>query len=109
MSLRSLVAYVSVAAAFWSTQHIHAETLQERAPRIVAIGDIHGSASGLVQILRSAGLIDENRRWSGANARLVQTGDILDRGEDVRQVMDLLMRLETEARRAGGRVDVLFG
>ena len=40
---------------------------------------------------------------------MVQTGDFLDRGPDVREVMDLLMRLEGEARRAGGRVDVLFG
>jgi Calcineurin-like phosphoesterase len=78
-------------------------------PRIVAVGDIHGSGDGLTQILRAAGLIDEKQRWSGRNARLVQTGDFTDRGDDVRQVMDLLMRLEGEARRAGGRVDVLFG
>ena len=79
------------------------------APRIVAVGDIHGAASGLVQILQAAGLIDPGQRWIGGSARLVQTGDFLDRGADVRAVMDLLMRLEEEARRSGGRVDVLFG
>jgi hypothetical protein len=79
------------------------------APRIVAIGDIHGSAAGLQQILRAAGLIDDRQHWSGGTARLVQTGDFTDRGDKVRDVMDLLMRLEGEARRAGGRVDVLFG
>ena len=78
-------------------------------PRIVAVGDIHGAGPGLTQILQAAGLIDAKQKWSGGNARLVQTGDILDRGADVREVMDLLMRLEGEARRAGGRVDVLFG
>jgi hypothetical protein len=78
-------------------------------PRIVSVADIHGSLSGLTTILREAALIDANGRWTGGNARLVQTGDFLDRGADVRQVMDLLMRLETEARRAGGRVDVLLG
>lgn len=77
--------------------------------RIVAIGDIHGALDGLVEILRAAGLIDANRRWIGGRARLVQTGDFTDRGAAVREVMDLLMRLESEARRAGGRVDVLFG
>ena len=79
------------------------------ASRIVAIGDIHGSADGLVQILRAAALIDDKERWTGGNARLVQTGDFTDRGDQVRRVMDLLMRLEGDARRAGGRVDVLFG
>lgn len=77
--------------------------------RIVVVGDIHGAGSGLIEILRAAGLIDEKQRWSGGSARLVQTGDFTDRGPDVKQVIDLLMRLEGEARRAGGRVDVLFG
>ena len=77
--------------------------------RIVAVGDIHGAGPGLVQILQAAGLIDAKHKWVGGSARLVQTGDILDRGVDVREAIDLLIRLEGEARRAGGRVDVLFG
>src|SRR6185503_16218623 len=40
---------------------------------------------------------------------LVQTGDILDRGSDSRKAMDLLMRLEDEARQAGGAVHALIG
>ena len=82
---------------------------QGQAQRIVAVGDVHGSLEGLVQILQSAGLIDGQRRWTGGASRLVQTGDFTDRGVDVRGVIDLLMRLEGEARRAGGRVDVLLG
>jgi hypothetical protein len=78
-------------------------------PRIVAVGDVHGAGPNLVQILQAAGLIDAKQKWIGGTARLVQTGDILDRGPDVRVAYDLLMRLEGEARRAGGRVDVLFG
>ena len=77
--------------------------------RIIAIGDIHGAATGLAQILQAAGLIDAQRKWTGGAARLVQTGDVLDRGTEVREAIDLLIRLEGEARRAGGRVDVLFG
>ena len=77
--------------------------------RLIAVGDIHGELEGFAAILRAAGLVDEQRRWTGGRTRLIQTGDFLDRGAAVREVMELLMRLEGEARRAGGRVDVLFG
>src|SRR5215211_6957845 len=82
---------------------------QPDSGRIVAVADIHGAASGLADILRAAGLIDASQKWTGGNARLVQTGDFTDRGPDVRRAMDLLMRLENEAKRTGGRVDVLLG
>lgn len=82
---------------------------QPAPQRIVAVGDVHGAADGFVAILQSAGLIDEQRRWIGGSTRLVQTGDFLDRGAGVRDVLELMMRLEDEAKRAGGRVDVLFG
>ena len=77
--------------------------------RVVAIGDVHGAAGSLAALLEHAGLIDAGRHWSGGRATLVQTGDILDRGPHVRAVLDLLMRLETEAGAVGGRVEVLLG
>lgn len=80
-----------------------------QGPRIVAIGDVHGAFDQFVGILQTAGLIDANRRWSGGTAILVQTGDIFDRGPGVRPALDLLMRLEGEAKRAGGRVESLLG
>jgi len=85
------------------------ESQTQAGPRIVVVGDVHGAGTNLAQILQAAGLIDAQRKWSGGAARLVQTGDILDRGPEVREAIELLMRLEGEARRAGGRVDVLFG
>ncbi len=82
---------------------------EQDATRVVAIGDIHGAYDGLTTILRRAELVDEQLRWSGGRTILVQTGDYTDRGTDVRQVMDLLMRLEKEARAAGGQAIVLAG
>jgi hypothetical protein len=79
------------------------------APRLLAIGDVHGSAEGLRAILRETGLIDAAGTWRGGDAALVQTGDLLDRGTAVREVMDLLMRLQGEAAAAGGEVVVLLG
>ena len=77
--------------------------------RVVAVGDIHGDADQLAAVLRSAKLIDEKDAWCGGKAHLVQTGDILDRGPDSRRAMDLLMRLEAEAKQAGGAVHALIG
>jgi hypothetical protein len=77
--------------------------------RVVAVGDVHGDYEHFVTVIRLAGLIDADANWSGGKAHLVQTGDVLDRGPDSRKVMDLLMKLEGQARRAGGRVHALIG
>jgi hypothetical protein len=77
--------------------------------RVVAIGDVHGDCDQFVAVLRSAELIDAQGKWTGGKTHLVQTGDLLDRGPDSRKAMDLLIRLEEEARQAGGAVHALIG
>lgn len=79
------------------------------APRVVAVGDVHGEHDRFLSILRFAGIVNEKGRWAGGRAHLVQTGDVLDRGKDARKALELLMRLEGEARKAGGRVHALLG
>ena len=82
---------------------------QPEPQRIVAVGDVHGDIDAFASILREAGLIDAAGQWAGGSAILVQLGDVLDRGPRPRAAFDLLMRLEAEAQRAGGRVIVLLG
>jgi TPR repeat protein len=77
--------------------------------RIVAVGDVHGDYDAFVAVLKSANLIDDSLNWSGGKTHLVQTGDILDRGGRSRDVMDLLIKLETQAAAAGGYVHCLLG
>jgi len=77
--------------------------------RVVAIADIHGAYGAMVEALQSAKVLDEELSWSGGDAHLVIVGDILDRGPESRDAMDLLMRIETEAVAAGGEVHVLIG
>jgi len=81
----------------------------EGVERIVAIGDVHGAYERFVANLRANGLVDRKLAWTGGRAHLVQTGDVLDRGPDSRRVMDLLMKLEKEAEKAGGKVHALIG
>ncbi|MDX1482742.1 MAG: metallophosphoesterase [Woeseiaceae bacterium] len=77
--------------------------------RVVAVSDIHGAHAALVRTLGAAGVLDGDQNWAAGSDHLVIVGDILDRGPDSRQSMDLLMRLEGEAEAAGGRVHVLIG
>jgi hypothetical protein len=77
--------------------------------RIVTIGDVHGAWDELVLILRETNLVDENLAWAGGKAHLVSLGDLVDRGPRSRDVLDLMMRLQTEAAVAGGAVHVLLG
>jgi hypothetical protein len=77
--------------------------------RVVAIGDIHGDLEAFSGILQRANLMDSGNHWSGGSATLVQTGDFLDRGSNARGAMDLLMALQKDAPRRGGRVIVLMG
>jgi hypothetical protein len=77
--------------------------------RIVAVGDVHGAYDRFVAILRTAGIIDERLHWAAGKTHLVQLGDVLDRGPDSRNALDLLQRLEAEAPNAGGQVHALLG
>jgi hypothetical protein len=77
--------------------------------RVVAIGDLEGAYEKYLDMLRTAGLIDDRGDWIGGRAHLVQLGDVPDRGPNSRAIMDHLMRLERQAQRAGGRVHALIG
>ena len=79
------------------------------AARIVAIGDLHGDIVAARGALKLAGAIDDEDRWIGGNLVVVQTGDQIDRGDDDREVLDLLTRLADEASRAGGALYALNG
>ena len=77
--------------------------------RIVAVGDVHGDHAQFLKTLFAAKVIDKDARWIGGKTHLVQTGDLFDRGPDSRKAMDLLMKLEVEAEKAGGYVHCLAG
>ncbi len=77
--------------------------------RIVVFADVHGGARELRVLLGALTLIDPSGNWTGGRTRLISLGDLLDRGPDSRAVMDLLMKLETQAAEAGGAVHLVLG
>jgi hypothetical protein len=94
-----------VLPAAWGASDLRFDGVQ----RIVAIADVHGAYDELVSILRETAVIDDTLHWRGGETHLVSLGDLVDRGPDSRKVMDLLMRLEVEARGTGGAVHVVLG
>lgn len=77
--------------------------------RVVAIGDLHGDYGRYIEVMKSAGLINDKGKWSGGETHLVQTGDITDRGADSRKIIDHLVKLSKQAKKKGGYVHLLIG
>lgn len=110
MTLLRSFAAAFLALLFIGTAPASAQTAQwDGVSRIVVIGDLHGDDEKFTDMLRTAGLIDAQSHWIGGQTHLVQLGDIPDRGPNSRMILDLLMQLEPQAQRAGGRVHALIG
>lgn len=86
-----------------------APSLASAAPRLVAIGDVHGDLPAFKAILQQAGLLDDAGAWSGGDAVLVQVGDLIDRGPAMRSALDFAIALEPQASAKGGRAVFLLG
>jgi hypothetical protein len=73
------------------------------------VGDVQGYLALLERVLRDVGLIAADGSWTGGSATLVVLGDLVDRGPYGVGVIELIMRLQAEAPRHGGRVEVVIG
>ncbi len=105
MRTAALAALVALSSCSGPTQVADAA----RSERIVAVGDLHGDLDNALQVLRRAGILDDEGHWAAGKTILVQTGDVTDRGADSRALLDLMMRLEVEAKIAGGTSIFLVG
>jgi hypothetical protein len=82
---------------------------------IFAIGDAHSDYTRLAAAMKAAGLIagvpkePRDVKWSAGSAVLVITGDMIDKGPRVIDVLSLLQSLRASALANGGRVIVLAG
>ncbi len=82
--------------------------VQTRA-RVVAFGDVHGAYDDWVAMLRELNVVDGNLNWSGGDTHLISLGDLIDRGPGSRSVVELMMKLQGQAARAGGAVHMVLG
>ncbi|CAD7954613.1 unnamed protein product [Amoebophrya sp. A120] len=76
---------------------------------ITSIADLHGDFKSAVEALKLAKIMDDQWNWVAGNKIFIQTGDIVDRGNNGREIYDLMFRLQDQAEKAGGRVIMLLG
>ncbi len=92
--------YASQAASMYDVQ---------TSARVVAFGDVHGAFDDWTALLKELGVVDGQLNWSGGNTHLVSLGDLIDRGPGSRDVVELLMKLDQQADKAGGAVHLVLG
>ncbi|GJJ14829.1 hypothetical protein Clacol_009097 [Clathrus columnatus] len=72
--------------------------------RIVAVGDLHSDFQNTLKVLQRSHVVDNKGDWSGEIDYLVQTGDIIDRGNDTLEIYRFMEKLRVQARHLGGNV-----
>ncbi len=77
--------------------------------RLIVVGDIHGQLEPFVKILQHARLINQHWDWCGGESRLVQMGDVYDRGPKSIEADLLLDKLQRQAANSTGEVVRLVG
>ncbi|HPS64194.1 MAG TPA: metallophosphoesterase, partial [Ignavibacteria bacterium] len=81
----------------------------EMPSKMLMVSDIEGNFNGFQMILKGAGVIDENFRWTFGAGHLVIDGDMFDRSLNVTECLWLIYKLEGEAENAGGKVHFVMG
>ncbi len=89
----------------------------DEADEVYALSDPHGHYDELVKVLSAnrviasaSGSTDPTKvKWTGGSAILLVLGDLIDKGENSLEVIDMLRTLEQQAPKSGGRVIVLMG
>ncbi len=77
--------------------------------KMFVVSDIEGEFKAFRQLLQGNNIIDEQFNWTYGNGHLVLTGDFVDRGTMVTEVLWLIYSLEEKAKAAGGYVHFILG
>ena len=111
-SLRDAVS--NLPSSLFSQKPLQHASRRPYTRRILALGDLHGDLPNALKALRIAGVIDNADNWIGPqhadeDVVLVQTGDVIDRGDDTLALFALLDKLRGQAKVRGGEVVTLLG
>jgi len=79
------------------------------APQLAVLSDIHGQYQLMQQLLQMNHVVDKRGNWNFADGHLVIIGDVMDRGDQVTEILWWLYQLEQQAEQAGGQLHLLLG
>src|SRR5438552_5739856 len=83
--------------------------------QIVALGDVHGAYDRLLRLLQAGAVVRADPKapggyaWAAGKRTLVSVGDLIDKGPQSLEVLDLMINLQRQAGAAGGEVIVVYG
>ncbi|KAF5382177.1 hypothetical protein D9615_004405 [Tricholomella constricta] len=80
------------------------DTREPFVRHVVAVGDLHGDLPNARKVLQFSGVTDDFGNWTGHADFFVQTGDIIDRGDDTIALFDWMDALRGQAAATGGSV-----
>ncbi len=90
--------------------NLEAERVEYPKPgKLLVISDIEGNFRAFRKLLQASGVINDRFGWSFGDGHLVLTGDFVDRGNQVTEVLWLIYSLEEQAAAAGGHVHFILG
>lgn len=73
------------------------------------LSDMEGNFAGFRKLLQATGVIDDNLNWIFGTGHLVLSGDFVDRGQQVTELLWFIYSLEDKAKAAGGYVHYILG
>lgn len=76
---------------------------------IISFSDIHGDLHQARAALKLAGVSNETHLWTAGNCTFIQTGDLVDRGPNSIEVVQLFEDVKKAAEAGGGRFIGLLG
>lgn len=79
------------------------------ASHLAVLSDIHGQYELMVRLLQAHNIVDEGGNWHFADGHLVIVGDVMDRGDQVTEILWWLYQLEQQAEQSGGQLHLLLG
>ena len=77
--------------------------------KLFVVSDVEGSYSALFRLLRAGEVLNEQGRWNFGSGHLVFVGDMVDRGDQVFELLSFIRQMEKEAAKEGGQVHYILG
>lgn len=106
LAMQMIAFFVAITACFSPAGEARAD---DQTSRVIVIGEVSSAIESVTRLLKKVEVVDDDGHWIGGDTILIQVGDLIDGGVEVRTTLDLFMRLQDEASRAGGEVVVLLG